>query len=170
MQGQARSQLESFKDYDDFEEPVAMRHIDADRIDDDLSPTLADIADETGAVSSGVSDGLDPVSLQPAAIDLNLFTDKDARKIAEKEQKRLMKVYQQAVKYRESAIKDRKKLAEKREKKVRQDREKKLKAGEAKRLKEEREGEKRKASLIQPTSPGEPALISLAQPKQDSEP
>ena len=182
MQGQAQSLRESFNVYDDSEEPLEMRYIDAEPVDDDLSPTLADITDEAGVASSSGSGELHLASLEPALppipdvpvepepIDLSLFTDKDARKIAEKEQKRLMKVYQQAVKYRESAIKDRKKLAEKREKKARQDREKKLKADEIKRLNEEKEGEKRKASLVPPTSPGEQTLTAPAQPKQENKP
>ena len=183
VQGQAQSLRESSNVHDDLEEPLEMRYIEAEPVyDDGLSPTLADITDEAGASSSGVSGELGPASLEPALppipdmpiepelIDLSLFADKDARKIAEKEQKRLMKVYQQAVKYRESAIKDRKKLAEKREKKARQDREKKVKADENKRLKEEREGEKRKASLVPPTSPGEQTLLAAAQPKQESRP
>lgn len=84
---------------------------------------------------------------EPPPIDLTLYTDKDSRKLAEKEQKRVTKAYQQALKDRENAIKDRRKLVEKREKRVRQEEEKKLKAEQKQRLKEEKEEEKRLATI-----------------------
>ena len=150
------------------QEPLAMRHVDSMPIPDDdgedevlffdsVSEPIAqtertDVAEEplTALTVSPTEPPLPPIPAmptEPEAIDLNAYTDKDSRKIAEKEQKRLMKVYQQAVKDRESAIKDRKKLVEKREKKTRQDREKAVKAEEKQRLKEEREEEKRRATI-----------------------
>lgn len=50
-------------------------------------------------------------------MDLTKYTDKDARKQAEKEAKRQQKAYQQAVKDRQKAIREREKLLEKRRKK-----------------------------------------------------
>lgn len=82
-----------------------------------------------------------PAPEEPIPIDLTLYTDKDERRVAEKEHKRLQKTYQQAVKNRESALKDRRKLLEKREKKAQQEREKARKLEEKQRLKEEREVE-----------------------------
>jgi len=82
-----------------------------------------------------------PAPEEPQTIDLTLYTDKDERKIAEKDHKRLLKTYQQALKNRESALKDRRKLLEKREKKAAQEREKALKSEEKQRLKEEKEVE-----------------------------
>lgn len=80
--------------------------------------------------------------VEPEPVDLSSYTDKDARKLAEKEHKRVVKAFQQAVKDRESAIKDRKKLVEKREKRIRQEQEKQQKAELKQRQKEEKEKEK----------------------------
>ncbi|WYZ38854.1 hypothetical protein EsH8_III_000768 [Colletotrichum jinshuiense] len=55
---------------------------------------------------------------QPSPPDLDKYTDKDARKQAEKEGKRAQKAYENAVKSREKAIKERQKLVEKRRKKA----------------------------------------------------
>lgn len=54
----------------------------------------------------------------PDLPDLTQYTDKDARKQAEKESKRLQKAYDQAVKDRTKAIRERDKLLEKRRKKA----------------------------------------------------
>ncbi|KAF6836122.1 catalytic protein [Colletotrichum plurivorum] len=74
---------------------------------------------------------------QPTPPDLDRYTDKDARKQAEKEAKRVQKAYEQAVKSREKAIKERQKLVEKRRKKAEKEAQK-----EAQRL--EKEEQKRK--------------------------
>lgn len=181
-QAQIQSPREKSNIQDSSQESLEMRHIDACPVDDSFSPTLADITRGVEPVSDGLPPELNLASLEPPlppipdmpvepeAVDLSLYTDKDARKIAEKEQKRLMKVYQQAMKDRESAIKDRKKLAEKREKKARQDLEKELKADEIKRLKEEKEEEKRKASLKLPPSPGPQPSVAASQANADSKP
>ncbi|KAI1171471.1 hypothetical protein F4777DRAFT_565450 [Nemania sp. FL0916] len=73
----------------------------------------------------------------PEPIDLDKYTDKDARKVAEKEAKRAQKAYAQAVKDREKAIKDREKIIEKRKKKQAQDAEKKAKEEKKRRKKED---------------------------------
>jgi hypothetical protein len=169
----------TFKVEDDYEEPLKL--IDAEPVEDDWVPTVADAPKEAVALSSGSPGEFDAASLEPALppipdvpiqpdpIDLSLFTDKDARKIAEKEHKRLMKLYQQALKDRETAIKDRKKLAEKREKKARQDLEKQLKADENKRLKEEKEAEKRKVSPVPPASPGIQSPVTPLTPQPNAD-
>ncbi|KAI2623179.1 hypothetical protein GGR54DRAFT_596857 [Hypoxylon sp. NC1633] len=72
----------------------------------------------------------------PDVPDLNQYTDKDARKLAEKEAKRALKDYAKAVKDREKAIKDRQKIFDKRKKKLAQEAEKREK-DEQKRLKKE---------------------------------
>lgn len=171
---QSPAPLEGSYTQDSSPEPLELQYIDAAPIDDDDYSPQAEIEIATSAepVSGRPSTGLDLSSLEPALppvpdmpvepkpIDLTLYADKDARKIAEKEQKRLMKVYNQAMKDREIAIKDRKKLADKREKKARQELEKRLKAEQSKRLKEEREAEKRKHSGKAPESPGQQTPMS----------
>ncbi len=143
--------------HDEVQEPHEMRHIDSMPIDEDeefydTAETLVEIEtaeDSTPSLQPSQPEPalppLPPNPTEPEPIDLSLYTDKDARKLAEKEQKRVMKVYQQAVKDRDSAVKDRKKLLEKREKKARQEREKQVKAEEKQRLKEEKEAMKVKA-------------------------
>ncbi|GAP84002.1 putative centrosomal protein KIAA1731 [Rosellinia necatrix] len=74
---------------------------------------------------------------QPEPVNLDQYTDKDARKLAEKESKRVQKAYAKAVKDREKAIKDREKIIEKRRKKQAQDAEKKAKDKKKKLKKEE---------------------------------
>lgn len=55
---------------------------------------------------------------QPDLPDLSLYTDKDARKQAEREAKRLQRAYDQAVKDRTKAIREREKIIDKRRKKA----------------------------------------------------
>ncbi|KUI52781.1 hypothetical protein VP1G_00163 [Cytospora mali] len=74
----------------------------------------------------------------PQAPDLERFTDKEARKQAEKEFKRVQKTYNQAVKNHDKAVKERQKLVEKRQKKAQKDAEKRQKE-EAKRLSKEQQ-------------------------------
>lgn len=117
--------------YDANDEPFEMQHIDSVPIDDDGEPQVApephvshdeEVSQLAESIAStGSSNNLQQmksepalpplpeVPIEPAPIDLDKYTDKDERKIAEKEQKRVMKVFQQAVKDRESAVKDRKK-------------------------------------------------------------
>ncbi|KKP00885.1 hypothetical protein THAR02_06998 [Trichoderma harzianum] len=57
----------------------------------------------------------------PEQPDLSQYTDKDARKQAEKEFGRLQKAYENAVKDRNKALREREKLIEKRQKKVQKD-------------------------------------------------
>jgi hypothetical protein len=166
----------------DIQEPPEMRHIDSIPIEEDDEPESLTMASTTEASEEPMNKlkstpsepalpRIPPVPTEPEAIDLTVYTDKDSRKIAEKEQKRIMRVYQQAVKDRESAIKDRKKLIEKRERKAQQGREKQLKAEEKQRLKEEKEEEKRQAT-INPEPPKErqasvASSVQSGKPKRD---
>ncbi|KAF1985237.1 hypothetical protein K402DRAFT_464562 [Aulographum hederae CBS 113979] len=59
---------------------------------------------------------LPPAPSEPPELDLSAYTDKDARKLAEKDHARIMRSYKQAVKDRNAAIKDRAKLEAKIEK------------------------------------------------------
>ncbi len=136
--------------YDSDEQPP-MRHVDSVPIEEDderqsfataRSAELEEIVEIQPTNSELLLPPIPEMPTEPQPIDLDVYTDKDSRKIAEKEQKRVMKAYQQAVKDRESAIKDRKKLIEKREKKEKQEADKKMKAEEKLRSKEEKEKEK----------------------------
>jgi hypothetical protein len=148
---------------------IEMRHIDSMPMEDDEEPatristeTAVGLDSERPEIDTSASEPPLPpipaVPTEPELIDLSVYTDKNARKIAEREQKRVLKVYQQAVKDRENAIKDRQKLVERRQKKVRREREKQLKAeekhwqkeakeAEKQRLREQKEEEKRKATV-----------------------
>lgn len=63
----------------------------------------------------------------PAPLDPSLYSEKDARKLAEKEHSRQTKAYQRAIKDRDQAIKDRRKLLGKREKSLKLNRGKQVK-------------------------------------------
>ncbi|KAH6684316.1 hypothetical protein B0J14DRAFT_572618 [Halenospora varia] len=158
--GPVEAQMQNLGDksgVEDFNEQPEMRHIDSIPMEDDedLEPALGTSSVPSGETIEPVKSipsepplpEIPPVPTEPTPIDLNMYTDKDSRKIAEKEHKRVTKAYQQAVKDRESALKDRRKLVEKREKKARQEQEKLLKAEEKQRLKDEKEEEKRKAAI-----------------------
>jgi len=150
-------------DEGDEEDIPPMKHIDSMPIadDEDIPTFVAEPSNTTEEQSKASIEQnslselpsepqlppIPSVPTEPQPIDLSIYTDKDSRKIAEKEQKRLMKVYQQAVKDRESAVKDRRKLVEKREKKARQEAEKQAKAEEKQRLAEEKEELKRQATI-----------------------
>ncbi|KAK7436320.1 hypothetical protein CaCOL14_004023 [Colletotrichum acutatum] len=81
---------------------------------------------------------------QPTPPDLDRYTDKDARKQAEKEGKRAQKAYESAVKSRDKAIKERQKLVEKRRKKVEKEAAKEAQRIEKETLKLQKEEQKRR--------------------------
>ncbi|KAI1363460.1 hypothetical protein F5Y08DRAFT_240489 [Xylaria arbuscula] len=83
---------------------------------------------------------------KPEAPNLDDYTDKDARKLAEKEAKRAQKAYTQAVKDREKAIREREKIIEKRKKKLAQEAEKKAKEEEKKAKEEQKKRKKEEAA------------------------
>ncbi|KAK8002729.1 hypothetical protein PG989_002448 [Apiospora arundinis] len=83
---------------------------------------------------------------KPEPFDGTKYTDKDARKQAEKESKRVFKSYEQAVKNREKTIKERQKIIDKRKKKLaseaaKREKEAKKKASEAEKRGKEAEKE-----------------------------
>ncbi|KAI0101566.1 hypothetical protein GGR51DRAFT_530141 [Nemania sp. FL0031] len=90
---------------------------------------------------------------KPEPLNLEEYADKDARKLAEKEAKRVQKVYAQAVKDRERAIKDREKIIEKRRKKLVQEAEKRAKEEKKRRKKEE---SATAATTVSPATVAEP--------------
>ncbi|EXF77164.1 hypothetical protein CFIO01_13090 [Colletotrichum fioriniae PJ7] len=81
---------------------------------------------------------------RPTPPDLDRYTDKDARKQAEKEGKRAQKAYESAVKSRDKAIKERQKLVEKRRKKVEKEAAKEAQRIEKEGLKLQKEEQKRR--------------------------
>ncbi|GKT49205.1 uncharacterized protein ColSpa_09386 [Colletotrichum spaethianum] len=81
---------------------------------------------------------------QPTPPDLDRYTDKDARKQAEKEGKRAQKAYEQAVKARDKAIKERQKLVEKRRKKAEKEAQKEAQRIEKEEQRLQKEEQKRK--------------------------
>ncbi|RDL32117.1 Uncharacterized protein BP5553_09519 [Venustampulla echinocandica] len=164
----------------DYQEPPEMRHIDSIPIEEDNaaeSPTTVNVEVSDQSIPNIKSPSEPPlppipdVPKEPDSIDFSLYTDKDSRKIAEKEHKRAVKAYQQAVKDRENMIKDRRKLIEKREKKARQEQDRQLKAEEKQRLKEEKEEVKKGAVASHGESKAsqesEASLSSDGKPKRD---
>ncbi|KAI0454561.1 hypothetical protein F5B21DRAFT_234459 [Xylaria acuta] len=107
--------------------------------DEYLTETKVLVADITHAVDALDLDlpAVPEIPPKPEPLNLEDYADKDARKLAEKEAKRVQKVYAQAVKDREKAIKDREKIIEKRRKKLAQEAEKKAKEEKKRRRKEE---------------------------------
>ncbi|MCJ1274377.1 hypothetical protein MMC21_002173 [Puttea exsequens] len=98
------------------------------------STSVADPSEGKAAVA--VVSSLPPLPAapeEPSAFDPKLYTDKDARKVAEKEHIRQVKAYKQSVKDRDKAINERRKLHEKKEKnRAKQDK------GEGKKTEKER--------------------------------
>jgi len=71
-----------------------------------------------------------PIPTTPPPFDPTPYTDKDTRKLAEKEHARQLKTHQRALQDRANALQDRRKLLEKWAKKARQERDKQAKAAE----------------------------------------
>ncbi|UNI18883.1 hypothetical protein JDV02_005121 [Purpureocillium takamizusanense] len=80
---------------------------------------------------------------QPTLPDLVALTDKDARKQAEKEAKRMQKNYAQAVKDRAKAIRERDKLLEKRRKRAQKDADKMEKKAQKEQMRLDKEEKKK---------------------------
>ncbi|TAQ84563.1 hypothetical protein B7494_g7110 [Chlorociboria aeruginascens] len=175
---QVRTQMENLGENSGIQEQPEMRHIDSMPIEDADYESLAmggpNLSEKEPPAIELKTTASDPplppvpeIPTEPEPIDLSVYTDKDARKIAEKEHKRVLKTYQQAVKDRENAIKDRRKFVEKREKKIRQEQEKQLKAEQKQREKETKEEEKRQ-NTINPEPPKERSgPVEDDKPKRD---
>ncbi|KAF2817682.1 uncharacterized protein BDZ99DRAFT_505303 [Mytilinidion resinicola] len=86
-----------------------------------------------------------PVPDEPPSVDFSQYTDKDTRKLAEKEHARVLKNYKQTVKDRNAAIKDRAQFEEKIEKNRRKQAEKAAKAAEKEAEKAKKLAEKKAA-------------------------
>ncbi|ORY71719.1 uncharacterized protein BCR38DRAFT_404772 [Pseudomassariella vexata] len=95
-----------------------------------------EMADELAALTLDLPP-IPDIPEKPVAPDFSKYTDKDARKQAEKEAKRVQKSYDQAVKNRDKAIKERQKIIEKRKKKRAQEVDKREKEAQKQRKKEE---------------------------------
>ncbi|OTA61243.1 hypothetical protein K449DRAFT_73255 [Hypoxylon sp. EC38] len=96
--------------------------------------------------------------IKPEPLDLEQYTEKDARKRAEKEMKKAEKYYAKLVKDRDKIIKDRQKIIDKRKKKLAQEAEK--------REKEERKRRKKEEAMIAASS----SSTSEEQASQNSRP
>lgn len=97
--------------------------------------------------------------MEPGALDLTPYPDKEARKIAQKEHDRKVKAYKQAIKDRDSAIKDREKLEAKMRKNAAKEILKQRNADDKKREKSDKAKGKQRvidtpdtASIISPTT------------------
>ncbi|KAI1415142.1 hypothetical protein F5Y13DRAFT_5932 [Hypoxylon sp. FL1857] len=100
---------------------------------------IVETTDLTGAVASLDLDlpAIPELPVKPEPLDLGQYTDKDARKQAEKEMKRAQKDYAKLVKERDKIIKERQKIVDKRNKKLAQEAEKREKEERKRRKKEE---------------------------------
>lgn len=120
-------------------------------------------ADEVGEADATADPNNDLPAIPPApeppqAPDLERYTDKDAKKQAEKEFRRLQKTYDQAVKNREKAVREREKLVEKRRKKALKEVEKRQKEEEKRQKEEEKRlarEQKEKKQASKKSQPGE---------------
>lgn len=127
---------------DDQDKPAVLKHVKSNGTLDS-SPSQAPSIASTNQPPSRAAPSLPPIPFspeEPAPFDPTQYTDKDTRKLAEKEHARQVKAYKQAVKDRDKAIADRRKLVEKREKNAAKEREKLEKAEEKERIKTEQRG------------------------------
>ena len=134
-------------------------------------------ADSSASLSLTSTPSLPPIPSQPeepAAFDPSLYPEKDARKLAEKEYSRQVKVYQRAIKDRDQAIKDRRKFLEKREKNSKLIREKeqrreKKEIAKAKKGAEKRASEETKdsSSKLECEDAFEAEVLQIQKPKRD---
>ncbi|OTA77933.1 hypothetical protein M434DRAFT_382671 [Hypoxylon sp. CO27-5] len=100
---------------------------------------IDETADLTDAMESlGLNlPAIPELPIKPEPLDLEQYTEKDARKRAEKEMKKAEKDYAKLVKDRDKIIKDRQKIIDKRKKKLAQEAEKREKEERKRRKKEE---------------------------------
>lgn len=94
---------------------------------------------------------------KPISPDVDAIRDKDAKKQAERESKRLQKAYAQAVKDRTKAVQEREKVLEKIRKRAAKEAEKQAKDAEKERVKQEKQAEKRLAHEERQAGPSVPA-------------
>ncbi|KAF2503182.1 hypothetical protein BU16DRAFT_32182 [Lophium mytilinum] len=180
----------------EHDEGMDMRHIDSMPIDDEVEHNIAEsttnlslvttqqttdssvnpLTLENTAITSPTSTlslsssitlpPIPPVPDEPPSVDFSQYTDKDTRKLAEKEYARVMKNYKQTVKDRNSAIKDRAKLEEKIEKSRRKEAEKAKKSAEKEAEKAKKLAEKEAAD--RQNEPQEPEK-EMQEPEKEKE-
>ena len=124
----------------DLDNPAALEPSKSDA-STESSPWNASSVASMGPPPSRPAPTLPPIATaleEPAPFTPTLYTDKDTRKLAEKEYSRQVKAYKQSIKDRDKAIADRRKLVEKREKAAAKEREKLEKADERHRIDVER--------------------------------
>ncbi|KAJ9139494.1 Stress response protein nst1-like protein 2 [Pleurostoma richardsiae] len=112
------NEMEDTQPMEDIE-PIAMTDEEAAAEPPPTDPSPAPEEDDNDDIS-GLGDDLPAIPDPPEApglVDLGQYTDKAARKQAEKDAKRAQKAYEQALKARDKAIRDREKAVDKRRKK-----------------------------------------------------
>ena len=125
---------------DDLDKPAALKPSRSNATTDSSPPNASSIA-TIGPPPSRPAPTLPPIATaleEPPPFNPTLYTDKDTRKLAEKEYARQVKAYKQSIKDRDKAIADRRKLVEKREKAAAKERGKLEKADERHRIDVER--------------------------------
>lgn len=130
------------EELDDHDKPAVLKPIKSNGTLESCPSKATSIA-STNPPPSRAAPSLPPIPFapeEPAPFDPTRYTDKDTRKLTEKEHSRQLKAYKQAVKDRDKAIADRRKLVEKREKNAAKEREKLEKVEEKERIKTEQRG------------------------------
>ncbi|KAK0626708.1 hypothetical protein B0T14DRAFT_424156 [Immersiella caudata] len=129
----------SIEDHSESGRPMVLQELEPvpesdDRITttqtNDSLPLTQEIPDTPGNNPNQDDSSLPPVPdppTPPQTPNFEAYTNKEARKQAEKEAKRARKIYEQAVKNRERAIKERQKMLDKRERKTTKEAEKRAK-------------------------------------------
>ncbi|KAI1654049.1 hypothetical protein F4813DRAFT_232548 [Daldinia decipiens] len=102
--------------------------------DNDIISTT-DLTDAVASLGIGLPT-IPELPIRPEPPDFSQYTDKDVRKQAEKEAKRMQKDYDRLVKDRDKAVRERQKIYDKRKKKLAQETEKKVKEEQKQRKKE----------------------------------
>ncbi|KAI1342664.1 hypothetical protein F5Y15DRAFT_311805 [Xylariaceae sp. FL0016] len=148
------------------------------RLDSDGQPSEEKVSEDQSpatdlAANDSLTDAVDALNLdlppipdlpaEPEPPNLEQYSDKDARKQAEKEAKRVRKAYDQAVKHREKAIKERQKIIDKRKKKHEQEAEKREKEARKQRQKEEA-ATSAVAKAVETSMPSSPNLTRAKSP------
>ncbi|KAM0254334.1 hypothetical protein ACHAQJ_006866 [Trichoderma viride] len=120
-------------------DPVPMDETEYGVVEQDLETAVPNISDRSSpSIQDTIDENKEPLEKVPVSLDLDLppipdlpsppeqpdlsqYTDKDARKQAEKEFGRLQKAYENAAKDRSKAVREREKLVEKLQKKAQKD-------------------------------------------------
>ncbi|KAI1395763.1 hypothetical protein F4819DRAFT_492179 [Hypoxylon fuscum] len=125
----------------------------------------ADLAEEMAALGLDLP-AIPQVPTKPEPPNLEQYTDKDARKLAEKEAKQMQKDYAKLVKDREKAIKERQKIIDKKKKKLAQEAEKREKEERKRRQKEEAAASSTSGGSNDRTDPSSACLDDPTNPQE----